>query len=115
MALSGVRNSWLMLARNCDLCWLATSSWRPLSWISSKRRTFSMAIAAWSAKVVTSSICLSVNGRTCERQGKDADWDAFAQHWDAKNCAEVAQSRRFDQGVFRISLYVGNMNHPTLS
>jgi hypothetical protein len=27
MALSGVRSSWLMLARNCDLCLLATSSW----------------------------------------------------------------------------------------
>ena len=25
MALSGVRSSWLMLARNCDLCWLAVS------------------------------------------------------------------------------------------
>ena len=25
MALSGVRSSWLMLARNCDLCWLANS------------------------------------------------------------------------------------------
>ena len=24
MALSGVRSSWLMLARNCDLCWLAS-------------------------------------------------------------------------------------------
>jgi hypothetical protein len=31
MALSGVRSSWLMLARNCDLCWLANSSWRLLS------------------------------------------------------------------------------------
>ena len=30
---------------------------------SSNSRTFSMAITAWSAKVVTSSICLSVNGR----------------------------------------------------
>ena len=29
--------------------------------------TFSIAITAWSAKVVTSSICLSVNGRTCLR------------------------------------------------
>ena len=28
MALSGVRSSWLILARNCDLCWLAISSWR---------------------------------------------------------------------------------------
>ena len=25
MALSGVRSSWLMLERNCDLCWLAIS------------------------------------------------------------------------------------------
>ena len=37
MALSGVRSSWLILARNCDLCWLATSSWRLLSWISSNK------------------------------------------------------------------------------
>src|SRR6516164_2285171 len=33
----------------------------------SNNRTFSIAIAAWSAKVVTNSICLSVNGRTSER------------------------------------------------
>ena len=30
---------------------------------SSNSRTFSIAITAWSAKVVASSICLSVNGR----------------------------------------------------
>src|SRR6516225_7731667 len=64
MALSGVRSSWLMLARNCDLCWLASASWRLLSWISSNNRTFSMAMAAWSANVVARSICRSVNGRT---------------------------------------------------
>ena len=34
---------------------------------SSNSRTFSIAITAWSAKVVTSSICLSVNGRTSNR------------------------------------------------
>src|SRR6516162_8491809 len=67
MALSGVRSSWLMLARNCDLCWLASASWRLLSCISSNSRTFSMAIAAWSAKVEMSSICLSLNGRTVWR------------------------------------------------
>ena len=33
----------------------------------SNSRTFSIAIAAWSAKVVTSSTCLSVNGCTSER------------------------------------------------
>ena len=26
IAFSGVRSSWVMFARNCDLCWLATSS-----------------------------------------------------------------------------------------
>ena len=34
MALSGVRSSWLILARNCDLCWLASASCRLLSSIS---------------------------------------------------------------------------------
>ena len=34
---------------------------------SSNRRTFSIAITAWSANVVASSICWSVNGRTVER------------------------------------------------
>ncbi len=67
MALSGVRSSWLMLARNCDLCWLASASWRLFSSISSNSRAFSIAITAWSAKVATSSICLSVNGRTSAR------------------------------------------------
>ena len=33
----------------------------------SKSRTFSIAIAAWSAKVDTNSICFSVNGRTSVR------------------------------------------------
>src|ERR1700687_6160946 len=57
MALSGVRSSWLMLARNCDLCLLATSSCRLLSWISSNSRTFSMAMPAWSAKGGPSPLC----------------------------------------------------------
>jgi len=34
---------------------------------SSNSRTFSIAITAWSAKVVTNSICVSVKGRTCWR------------------------------------------------
>ena len=37
-------------------------------WRSSlSRRVFSIAMTAWSANVVTSSICLSVNGRTSWR------------------------------------------------
>src|SRR5262245_309936 len=67
IAFSGVRNSWLILARNCDLCSLASASCRLLSWISSNSRTFSIAIAAWSANVLTSSISLLVNGRTSAR------------------------------------------------
>ncbi len=46
----------------------ATRSARAVRWRSSlNSRTFSMAITAWAAKVVTSSICLSVNGRTSWR------------------------------------------------
>src|SRR5215469_7437665 len=37
MALSGVRSSWLMLARNCDLRSLASANCRLLSWISAVR------------------------------------------------------------------------------
>ena len=46
----------------------------------SNRRTFSIAITAWSANVVRSSICLSVNGRGSERvNARYAHRDAFAQ------------------------------------
>ena len=38
------------------------------SWISLNRRTFSIAITAWSAKVLSSETCLSVNGRTSVRR-----------------------------------------------
>ena len=37
---------------------------------SLSKRAFSIAITAWSAKVVTSSICLSVNGLTSPRLSK---------------------------------------------
>src|SRR5262249_42794935 len=49
--------------------------------------------------------------RACQSQ--DADRDVLAQHWNTESCAKVAQSRRFNEGVFRISLYVGNMNDAT--
>ncbi len=64
MAFSGVRSSWLMFARNCDLCWLASASWLFASWSSENSRAFSMAMTAWSANVSTSAICRSVNGAT---------------------------------------------------
>ena len=52
IALSGVRSSCDMLARNADLCWLAISSWWLFSWISRKSFAFWIAITAWSAKVL---------------------------------------------------------------
>ena len=45
-------------------CSSASVSSRVRACTSSNSRTFSIAITAWSAKVSTSSICLSVNGRT---------------------------------------------------
>ena len=48
IALSGVRSSCDMFARNADLCWLAISSWWN-SW------AFCIASADWLAKVVSRS------------------------------------------------------------
>ena len=61
MALSGVRSSWDMLARNSDLCRLAASSCRLLSSISRNSRAFWMARADWVAKVCSSSIVSAGN------------------------------------------------------
>ena len=55
-------------------CSSASVSSRVRACTSSNSRTFSIAITAWSAKVVTSSICLSVNGCTLDRASViDAD------------------------------------------
>ena len=48
-------------------CSSASLSSRVRACTSSNSRTFSIAITAWSAKVVTSSICLALNGRTVFR------------------------------------------------
>ena len=70
-----------------------------------------MAIAAWSAKVVASSICLSVNGSRCGAgQHDDADRYAFAQHRNAKDAPEIAQSPAFES-VVGIGIHVGNVNY----
>ena len=61
IALSGVRSSCDMEARNADLCWFAISSWRLLSWISRNSRAFWIAMTAWSANVRSSAISLSEN------------------------------------------------------
>ena len=67
MAASGVLSSWLMLATNCDLCWLAISSSRLFWAISSNRRAFSSAMADWSAKVCMRLTTASGNSPGCRR------------------------------------------------
>ena len=54
-ALSGVRSSCDMFARNSDLWRSATSSWRLFSSISRNSRAFWMASADWVPKVFSSS------------------------------------------------------------
>ena len=70
---------------------------------SSNKRTFSIAITAWSAKVVTSSTCLSVNGcDLCPRQKDDTDRKPFTQQRDAKRRAIAAKSYALGQLVVRV-------------
>ena len=52
---------------------------------ASNKRAFSIAITAWSANVVTSSICFSVNGLTFIANEREyADGGAVAQQRDAE-------------------------------
>ena len=53
-------------------------------------RTFSMAITAWAAKVSSSAICLSVNGRPRRVHGDRADRLALAKHRTARPCGSRA-------------------------
>ena len=56
-------------------------------------RTFSMAITAWSAKVLRRAICLSENGRTSVSSNYDcADRNAFPQQWRGKNRPSACSS-----------------------
>ena len=61
IALSGVRNSCDMLARNSLLCWLAISSCRLFASISRNSRAFWMASADCVANVFSSSITVGSN------------------------------------------------------
>jgi hypothetical protein len=67
IAFSGVRSSWLRLARNSLLCRLTTSSCRLFSSISRCRRAFWIARADWLAKVPASSTTLSGNSPGADR------------------------------------------------
>ena len=57
----------------------------------SSSRAFSMAMTAWSAKFLTNSICLSVNGRTSGRDRADgADQLAVLEQRHAEKGADMA-------------------------
>ena len=56
----------------------------------------------------TSSICLSVNGRTSVRvKASTPIGDAFAHHRHAEDCAEAAQPLPLDEGVVGVRHHVG--------
>ena len=75
-----------------------------------------MAITAWSAKVETSSICLSVNGRTVSsRQIEHPDWDTLPYQRYSQDGANASTALdRLGPGVFRVGADVGNMNSAPL-
>ena len=82
-----------------------------MSWISSNSRTFSIAIAAWSAKVDTSSICLSVNGRTCKRVNVSTPIGLPSRNIGTPSKVRYrAKPLRLDKGVVRISEHIGNVH-----
>ena len=106
IALSGVRSSWDMFARNCDLCWLASASWLFASWSSSNSRAFSMAMTAWSANVSSSAISLlgeRARLRTRDRRSRrsaspsrssgTASWCAWPTSLTAR-CSRILGSAR---------------------
>ena len=77
----------------------------------SNRRTFSIAITAWSAKVVTSSICLSVNGRVrSASMAITPIGSSLAHERDAEHGTISARFLALDEAVFRVVQNIGNMD-----
>jgi hypothetical protein len=93
IALSGVRSSCDMLARNSDLCLFAVSSSRLLSWISRNSRTLSIAMPAWSANVLTSHVSLSENGRILHAPERDRAYCMIFAHQGHREYRMVADAR----------------------
>src|ERR1700752_1240636 len=95
MALSGVRSSCDMLARNSDLCWLATSSSRLLISSSRNKRAFWMARADWVANVFRELDDLGAEsaGRAA-RDDQAADEALFVQKRDGEHRARPRREHR---------------------
>ena len=78
---------------------------------SPSSRAFSIAMTAWSAKVLTSAICLL--GKWLDplaRQREDANGLALAQQRHAQGRSCVAQLGRLWQLVFRVGSDVGDVD-----
>ena len=69
-AFIGVRISWLIVARNELFASFAASAAARASLVSLNKRTFWIAITAWSAKVSTRAISALSNGRTSSRSSE---------------------------------------------
>ena len=117
IAFSGVRSSWLMLARNSLLCWLAISSCRLLSWISRNSRAFWMAITAWSAKVCANATSLGSKAPRLGTQDADAaDARAIAhqRHEQRRAPADLPRQIGGQRVVLGHRLGVGDGHHARL-
>ena len=82
---------------------------------SLNRRTVSIAITAWSAKVEISSICLALNGRAASRVKRhDADRHALAQQRHAEHGAEVAGLAGLRPVIFGVGGDIRNVDDAAL-
>ncbi len=95
---------------------VAVCCWRD-SRSSLSRRVFSIAITAWAAKFWTSSICLSVNGRTSWRYMKMAPISAsLFEHGHGKDTSRLRRLDERDGAEIALDIglllgEVGNMQH----
>src|SRR5262249_47202786 len=91
-------------------CSSASDTSRVRACTSSNSRTFSIAITAWSAKVVTRSICCWVNGRTVLRCRIMTPIGFPSRSSGNPNTVRVPPIRSFLQGVFRIGQNIGDLD-----
>ena len=74
-------------------------------------RVFSIAITAWSANVVTSSICLSVNGRTARSRQRRSRRSVPSRSSGTPSTVRIpAALFELTERVFRVGKNVGNMD-----
>src|SRR5262249_6509193 len=110
MALSGVRSSWLMLARNCDLCSLASASCRLLLDFVEQPHVFDGNHRLVGEGFDQLDLLVGKRPHDSAVQVKHADRDRFAQERYTEQCAKASSLLSFDQGVFRIGYNIDDLN-----